>query len=195
MGFGYFLWWVCLCDQRQVSLIYVPINFDSNASWSSPPPLGLYVYNLISGLLLANVAINLWKSSECKLPSSFKDFADTAATTSSARAPPSWCSWHLGFFYCAWWPSCCWLKNKRACSPAQRRSRVIVLSWTSDPSLWLPWWCPWLPWRSLLRRAEISQVPFISMEHSWYHFCAAYHPSYYYKEAWGNIIFKTWLSL
>lgn len=36
--------------------------------------LGIYVYNLISGLLLANVAIELHESSECEVPSSFKDF-------------------------------------------------------------------------------------------------------------------------
>jgi hypothetical protein len=46
----------------------------------------LYIYNLISSLLLANVAINLHKTSECKVPSSFKDFVDTAITASGARA-------------------------------------------------------------------------------------------------------------
>lgn len=40
--------------------------------------LGLYIYNLISGLLLADVAISLHESSECEVPSSFKDFVDTA---------------------------------------------------------------------------------------------------------------------
>jgi hypothetical protein len=45
----------------------------------------LYIYNLISSLLLADVAINLHKSSECKVPSRFKDFVDRA-TTASARA-------------------------------------------------------------------------------------------------------------
>jgi hypothetical protein len=77
MGFGNFTWWVCLPDQIQVLLINFPIYFDSNASWSSSPPLGLYIYNLISSLLLADVAINLHKSSKCKVPSSFKDFVDT----------------------------------------------------------------------------------------------------------------------
>ncbi len=46
----------------------------------------MYFYNLISGLLLADVAINLHKSSKCKVPSSFKDFMDTATTASGARA-------------------------------------------------------------------------------------------------------------
>jgi hypothetical protein len=46
----------------------------------------LYIYNLISSLLLADVAINLHKSFECKVPSSFKDFVDTATTASIARA-------------------------------------------------------------------------------------------------------------
>jgi tyrosine-specific transport protein len=39
---------------------------------------GLYIFNLISGLLLADVAINLHESSECEVPSSFKDFVDSA---------------------------------------------------------------------------------------------------------------------
>jgi hypothetical protein len=86
MGSGGFLWWVCLPDQRRVSHIHFHIFFDSNASWSSPPPLGLYIYNLISSLLLVVVAINLHKSSKCKVPSSFKDFVDTATTASIARA-------------------------------------------------------------------------------------------------------------
>jgi hypothetical protein len=44
--------------------------------------LCLYTYNLILGLLLANVAITLHKSSECKVLSSVKYFVDTATTTS-----------------------------------------------------------------------------------------------------------------
>ena len=44
VGFGSVLWWVCLPDQRQVSLIYFHINFDSTTSWSLPPPLGLYYH-------------------------------------------------------------------------------------------------------------------------------------------------------
>jgi hypothetical protein len=46
----------------------------------------LYIYNLILVLLLADVAINLHKSSECKVPSRSKDFVDTATTASGARA-------------------------------------------------------------------------------------------------------------
>jgi hypothetical protein len=46
----------------------------------------LYIYNLILGLLLADVAINLHESSECKVPSRSKDFVDTATTTSGASA-------------------------------------------------------------------------------------------------------------
>jgi amino acid permease len=46
--------------------------------------LGLYIINLISGLLLADVAINLHESSECEVPSSFKDFVD--ATTKDETA-------------------------------------------------------------------------------------------------------------
>jgi hypothetical protein len=45
---------------------------------------GLYIINLISGLLLADVAINLHESSDCEVPSSFKDFVD--ATTKSQTA-------------------------------------------------------------------------------------------------------------
>ncbi len=86
VGLGNFCWWVCLPDQHWVSLIYFPINFDSNASWSSPPPLGLYIYNLILGLLPVDTVINLHKSSECEVLSSCKDFADTAPTNSSAGA-------------------------------------------------------------------------------------------------------------
>ncbi|EJK49948.1 hypothetical protein THAOC_31126 [Thalassiosira oceanica] len=40
--------------------------------------LGIYIFNLISGLLLANVAISLHEDSDCEVPSSFKDFVDTA---------------------------------------------------------------------------------------------------------------------
>ncbi len=108
--------------------------------------------------------------------------------------PPALHSWHWRFLYCAWQPLCHWLKNTRACSPAWRRTSAIVLSWTSSLSpLWLPWWCPWLPWRLLSWRAEISRMPVISIEHSWYHFYSNYYPSFY-TEAWGNINFKTWLS-
>ncbi|KAL9188309.1 hypothetical protein ACHAXT_006687 [Thalassiosira profunda] len=39
---------------------------------------GLYLYNLASGLLIADVAINLHENSDCEVPSSFKDFVDTA---------------------------------------------------------------------------------------------------------------------
>mmetsp|Transcript_22717 Transcript_22717/g.40682 ORF Transcript_22717/g.40682 Transcript_22717/m.40682 type:complete len:510 (-) Transcript_22717:76-1605(-) len=46
--------------------------------WGSSLFFGLYIYNLISGLLLAEVAINLHESSDCDVPSSFKDFVDTA---------------------------------------------------------------------------------------------------------------------
>jgi hypothetical protein len=46
----------------------------------------LYIYNLISGLLLTDIAINLHESSECKVPSSFKDFVDSATTASGAGA-------------------------------------------------------------------------------------------------------------
>jgi Mn2+/Fe2+ NRAMP family transporter len=48
--------------------------------------LGCYIYNLISGLLLADVAINLHKSSKCEVPSSFKDLVDVATTTSGTGA-------------------------------------------------------------------------------------------------------------
>jgi tyrosine-specific transport protein len=44
----------------------------------------LYIYNLVSGLLLADVAINLHESSECEVPSSFKDFVDTALRSDGA---------------------------------------------------------------------------------------------------------------
>ncbi len=44
------------------------------------------IYNLISGLLLADIVINLHKFSEWEVPSSFKDFVDTATTASGARA-------------------------------------------------------------------------------------------------------------
>ncbi len=62
--FGDFCWWVCLPDQRRVSLIYFPIDFDSNASWSLPPLLGLNIDSLILVLPLAYIAINLCESSK-----------------------------------------------------------------------------------------------------------------------------------
>ncbi|KAL3773332.1 hypothetical protein ACHAW5_010009 [Stephanodiscus triporus] len=40
-------------------------------AWGSVIFFGLYIYNLISGLLLADVAISLHESSECEVPSSF----------------------------------------------------------------------------------------------------------------------------
>jgi hypothetical protein len=46
----------------------------------------LNIYNLILGFLLADIAINLHKSSECKVPNSFKDFVDTATTANGAGA-------------------------------------------------------------------------------------------------------------
>jgi hypothetical protein len=46
----------------------------------------LNIYNLILGLLLADIAINLHKFSECKVMSSFKDFVDMATTASGAGA-------------------------------------------------------------------------------------------------------------
>ncbi len=51
-----------------------------------PPLLGSYIYNLILGLLLADIAINLHESYECKVPSRSKDFVDMATTASGARA-------------------------------------------------------------------------------------------------------------
>jgi len=52
--------------------------------WGSSIFFGIYLYNLISGLLLADVAINLHESSECDVPSSFKDFVDTALKSETA---------------------------------------------------------------------------------------------------------------
>jgi len=46
--------------------------------WGGTLFFGLYIYNLISGLLIADVAINLHESHGCELPSSFKDFVDEA---------------------------------------------------------------------------------------------------------------------
>jgi len=46
--------------------------------------IGLYLYNLISGFLLADVAIKLHESSECEVPASFKDFADAAMKSEAA---------------------------------------------------------------------------------------------------------------
>jgi len=44
---------------------------------------GLYLFNLISGLMLAEVAISLHDNSDCEVPSSFKDFADAAMPNSA----------------------------------------------------------------------------------------------------------------
>jgi hypothetical protein len=46
----------------------------------------LYIYSLILGILLVDVAINLHESSKGKVPSSFKDLVDMATTTSGAGA-------------------------------------------------------------------------------------------------------------
>ncbi len=46
----------------------------------------MYIYNLILGLLLADLAINLHESlDKCEELSSFKNFVDTATTASGAR--------------------------------------------------------------------------------------------------------------
>lgn len=42
------------------------------------------MYNLISGLLLADVAISLHESSDCEVPCSFKEFVDTAMGSDAA---------------------------------------------------------------------------------------------------------------
>ncbi len=44
------------------------------------------IYNLISGLLLEGIAINLHRFSDCEVLSGFKDFVDTATTASGAGA-------------------------------------------------------------------------------------------------------------
>jgi hypothetical protein len=44
----------------------------------------LYIYNLISGLLLVDIAINLHKFSKCKVSISFEDFVDRTTTASGA---------------------------------------------------------------------------------------------------------------
>ncbi len=63
------------------------------------PPLGLYIWNLILGLLLADVAISLHESSnECKVLSSFKDFVDTATTIRGAGAAAFTAFLALAFF-------------------------------------------------------------------------------------------------
>jgi hypothetical protein len=59
----------------------------------------LYIYNLILGLLLADVAINLHESfNKCKELSSFKEFVNTATTASSARAAAFTAFLALAFF-------------------------------------------------------------------------------------------------
>jgi len=52
--------------------------------WGSAIFIGLYIYNLVSGLMIADVAINLHESSDCDVPSSFKDFADCAMKDQTA---------------------------------------------------------------------------------------------------------------
>jgi hypothetical protein len=62
----------------------------------------MYIYNLILGLLLADVAINLHESSdEWEVLSSFKDFVDTATTASGAGAATFTAFLALAFLYCA----------------------------------------------------------------------------------------------
>ncbi len=46
----------------------------------------MYIYILILGLLLADVAINLHESSKCGVPSSFKDLVDMVTTASGTGA-------------------------------------------------------------------------------------------------------------
>jgi len=59
----------------------------------------LYIYNLILGLLLVDVAINLHGSSnKCKVLSSFKDFVDTATTASGGGATAFTAFLVLAFF-------------------------------------------------------------------------------------------------
>jgi hypothetical protein len=59
----------------------------------------LYIYNLILGLLLADVAISLHESfDKCKVLSSFKEFVVTATTTSGAGAAAFTAFLALSFF-------------------------------------------------------------------------------------------------
>ena len=59
----------------------------------------MYIYNLILGLLLVDVAINLHKSSnKCEVLSSFKEFVDTATTASGAGAAAFTVFLALAFF-------------------------------------------------------------------------------------------------
>jgi hypothetical protein len=62
----------------------------------------LYIYNLILGLLLVDIAIKLCKSSECEVPSSFKDFVDTATTASGARVTAFTAFLVLALFIFCW---------------------------------------------------------------------------------------------
>jgi hypothetical protein len=82
----------------------------------------LYIDNLISGLLLVDVAINLHKSSKCKVPSSFKDLVDTATTTSGTRGAAFTAFLALAFF------SVIFLKNER--TGVIEVGRPLVCGWS-----------------------------------------------------------------
>ncbi|KAL3800989.1 hypothetical protein ACHAWO_007098 [Cyclotella atomus] len=67
------------------SMFVLPQAVDSvGMAWGSALFVGIYLYNLISGLMLAEVAINLHETSDCEVPSSFKDFADCAMADSTS---------------------------------------------------------------------------------------------------------------
>jgi hypothetical protein len=62
----------------------------------------MYIYNIILGLFLANIAINLHESSnKCEVLSSFKDFVDTATTASGTEAAAFTVFLALAFLSCA----------------------------------------------------------------------------------------------
>ena len=66
--------------RTQTILFYIRSN--SHAPLSSS--LAVYFFNLLSGLLIAEVAINQYESSSCEVPSSFKEFADTNLQSNTA---------------------------------------------------------------------------------------------------------------
>jgi hypothetical protein len=87
----------------------------------------LHIYNLILVLLLADVAINLHKSSKCEMPSSFKDFVDTATTTSGAGPAAFMAFLALVLFVLCFTAIMLLAEEYDSCPPAWGRTRAIDL--------------------------------------------------------------------
>ncbi len=127
------------------------------------------MYNLILGLLLADIPINLHGSSgKCEVLSSFKDFVDTATTARGAKAAA-----FTAFLALAVFVVCLTTimslaeeyKSLFSCTE-EDKGNCPLLNQFSIPTVAALVMPLVLLWRLLSWRVEISWAPIISIEHS-----------------------------